>query len=128
LLLVGVLLFICYAYTGFRSFVNSKETTTRDIEFTDDRVIVVIEHEYGGINKVWYPSDFPDVDIESIEDLTYVTGNIADKSYLNKENFTQIICIYLNNKSRENVLKAIESLEKYEVVLCATPNLLSQIN
>ncbi|MDE7191887.1 MAG: S8 family serine peptidase [Clostridia bacterium] len=95
-----------------------------DIEedFDDNCVIVVMDKYSSEVNKSQSAkfSKFPF--IKSIKDLTSLTGNIEDKLYLNKDSFRQIFKIDLKEHSKQNVLDAIEQLQKIDGVLWAGAN------
>ena len=103
------------------------EVTLQD-HFDDDRVLVVLDKYISEINKP-YSSDFFGVsEIESVEDLTYVTGNIEEKKYLNREEFRQILRLKLTEPSKENVLNVIEKVQKIDGVLSAEPNFIREVS
>jgi len=54
-------------------------TGTIDEDFDGSSVMVVMDKNTGGVNKVHDKSFFGNIEIESIEDLTIFTGNIDEK-------------------------------------------------
>ncbi len=131
-ILLAVLLFISltaankasYAEEMGQAEMQDKITchATIDDDFADDSVLVVLDSEISKINKVHTADFFNGVDLERIEDLT------ARKNYFEYEEneFKQILQIYLKDKSKENVLKAISKIEKLDGVYSAEPNYLVQ--
>lgn len=79
------------------------------------------------INKPYAAEFFGSPLIESVEDLTYVTGNIAEKKYLNREEFRQILRLKLSEPSKENVLSVMETVQKIDGVLSAEPNFIREV-
>lgn len=105
------------------AFAEEKQYYTGTIDDFDDdeKIIVYILHEYSGLDKEWFPEDFPEVEIEKLE---YISDFLdANKEYpmTNFTKFHQILLITISNKGKENVLEAIHSLEKNPVVLSAFP-------
>ncbi|MBR2967793.1 MAG: leucine-rich repeat protein [Clostridia bacterium] len=95
---------------------------TVEDDFDDSCVLVVMDKNVGGINKIHSEDFFGDIDIESIEDLTYIEGNFNELKYLDQGNFRQILKINLSKPSKENVLYAISVLEGIEGIKHAGPN------
>ena len=100
--------------------------------FATDSIVVVLDKSKSVINREHKKSEFSGVNIDHIEDQTTITGNVADKKYLNREGFHQILNITLTEKSKENVLKTIKILQSdpnikyvgpnYIIRIAATPN------
>ncbi len=105
---------------------NYCDATLED-DFTDDCVLVVMKKNYGGINKIHSKEKFKGVEIESVEDLTNITGNIEDKG-IDVENYRQILKITLKNKSKKEVLKGVKAFEKLDEVEYAEPNYIYSLN
>ena len=95
---------------------------TIDENFEDDRVIVICNYQYSKVNGEVSLSDFniPDIEFKSVEDMYRVQNSTSIDS--ERTNFRQILSLELKEKSKENVLKAIEGLEKLENVLLAQPS------
>lgn len=94
--------------------------TERD--FDNNSIIVVMDKFTSGINKS-QTAKFSNIgSIQSIKDLTTLTGNINEKNYLNTNEFRQIFKIELKEKSKSNVIKTIEEIEKIDGVLWAGIN------
>jgi subtilisin family serine protease len=90
--------------------------------FDGSTILVVLDQKTGGINKPHKKSFFGSFEIEDIEDLTEIIGDIDSKLYLNKEQFHQILKIKLPQNNKENVLNVRTKLEKVEGILYAGPN------
>lgn len=94
-------------------------SVAQEKDFTDDQVLVSLKKNYSKKNKKYKGTDFLDVEIEKIEDLTQCTdyGDLTDD-----KSFRQILCLTLKNKGKENVVNAIKKLEKLPMVQCVEPN------
>ena len=93
-----------------------------DEDFDESSVLVVLDKRTGGINKRHEESFFGEFPKESIEDLTYMAGDIESRKYLDRKNFHQILQIKLPVTSKENVVQVIRQLEKIDGILWAGPN------
>ncbi len=121
-------------------------------DFADDSVVVTFKEEYSDYNRVFSAADFPDIECESVEDLNDFARkdiaeyrktaaekqsksgaksakelNISDEEIIKKldinvDNYSNVLCINLKEKSKLNVLKTVKKLEQYEEILCAGPN------
>lgn len=133
--IVVVICLLCMALLSFSikndSFALAENITyedkvyceaTIDENFADDCVLVAMDRNVGGINKIHEESFFGNIGIESVEDLTYIDGDIDEWQYLNKDSFRQILKITLIEKSKQNVLNAIQILEGVEGIVCVEPN------
>ncbi len=105
------------------------------------KLFVIMHHEYSDIGKDFYPDDFPELDVESVRNIS-----IADETNSTREDFAgrweefrNTVEITLIDKSDANVRSAIEKLEArstldiysvmpdcdmsdIEVEVCAVPN------
>lgn len=82
-------------------------------EYIYDHVLVVIKSEYSMKDKIWQPSDFPDVDILRIDygdDIPCENG------------IEQQLLLFLNQTGYHNVFSAMKKLEKYEMVKHVYPS------
>lgn len=93
---------------------------TLDDNFKDDSVIVVLDNQISEINKVHSLSFFSGIEIDRIEDLTKRDSHNSVET----ENFRQILQIFLKNHSKENVLNAVNRLERINGIFSVTPNFL----
>lgn len=98
-----------------------------DTEFSDNSIIVALDKYTSGVNKQQDPDIFGDFPKKSVTDLTYITGNISDKKYLNEDEFRQMFRIELPVASQENVLAALEKAKKAKGVLWAKPDYIEGI-
>ena len=129
-LTLSLLFFVCnsisvFAAEGERSPFEMTAHNEEKIgeDFENDNVIVVLDPKISKINKIHNAKYFEGIEIESITDLTKRELNINSKS----AEFKQILQIYLKEKSKENVLKAIALLEQIDGVISAEPNYLFQV-
>ena len=97
-------------------------------KFADDQVVVVYKHSECTVNQIRTLDDFSELaldsstEIEKIEDLTYISGDVENNKLINREQFCQIICLTLKNRGEANVLRAIEILEKRNDLEHVGPN------
>ncbi len=90
-----------------------------DDDFDDSCVLVVMDKYSSKFNKS-HNSLFSKIPfINKIKDLTSITGQIADKLYLNQQSFRQILQIDLENHSKQNVIDVISQIQKLDGVLWA---------
>ena len=120
---------------------------TLEDDFTNDRVIVVLNRETTRRFKNYTPKDFPEIDCVQVNDLTAPTVEWAEeqitRSVKNNEviqtgdnavlandkamlvdavEFRRILSLELREQSKENVLNAIKQLEKRNDIISAEPN------
>lgn len=88
-------------------------------DFEDDSLIVVMDKYISGYNKNQNMIFNSIAGIENIEDLTYITGHLDEKEYLNRESFRQILKISLQEESKQNVLNTIENIEELDGIMWA---------
>lgn len=96
--------------------------TSVEEDFEDDSLIVVMDKYISGYNKNQNMIFESIAGIENIEDLTYITGHLDEKEYLNRESFRQILKISLQEESKQNVLNTIDKIKKLDGVLWAGVN------
>jgi len=122
-LLFGFAVFISCAVEGSNGNWEPKIywTGTINDDFEGNKVLVVLDKKVGGPNKVHEKSFFGDLEIESIEDLSRLTGDINDKG-INWEIWRQLLCLTLPGDSKANVVKAIRHLEKIDGIISAEPS------
>ncbi|MDE6614730.1 MAG: hypothetical protein K2K24_04390, partial [Clostridia bacterium] len=90
-----------------------------DDDFEEDSLLVVMDKYNSRINKK-QDDIFSDIPlVESVKDLTSITGDIESKKYLNKDSFRQILKVSIKEKSKQNVLDTISQIEKIDGVLWA---------
>ena len=91
-------------------------------DFEEDSLMVVMDKYISGYNKNQNMIFESIAGIENIEDLTYITGHLDEKEYLNRESFRQILKISLQEESKQNVLNTIDKIKKLDGVLWAGVN------
>ncbi len=91
-------------------------------DFDDSSIIVIMDKKTSEINKVYSKEYFGACQIESIEDLTYITGDINDKEYLNANDFKQILKINLQNKSKQSVIETLRTMSIIDGIYWAGPS------
>ena len=69
-----------------------------DEDFDGSSVLVTMTEEVSEVNKKYDKSYFGDIEISSIEDLSAMTGNIAEKKYFDESKFRQILQLNLPEK------------------------------
>jgi len=103
----------------FEEKVYSKATINDD--FDGGSVLVVMDKNVGGINKVHKESFFGIFPKEYVNDLTALTVDI-EEAFIDEENFRQILQIKLPENSKEYALNVIRQLEKIDGITYAGPN------
>ncbi|MCL2675352.1 MAG: leucine-rich repeat protein [Firmicutes bacterium] len=99
---------------------------TLEDNFADNTVIVTLKKSHSDVNRVHNLKSFKAasnrlgkaVVLKSVEDLTYITNPSA---IIDRANFSQILAVTLRDNSKAGVLKAIEEIEKLDMVLAAEP-------
>lgn len=119
-------------YENSDTIVEEKTYYNGTIEdnFSDDKIIIVLSKKETNKYKDYTISDFPEIDCQSVIDLTSnynellknSNNNYNDQTLINYEKFNRILCLELNQKSKENVLLGIKELEKREEILSAEPS------
>ena len=108
---------------------------TIDDDFSDDKIIIVLSKEETNKYKDYTTEDFPEINCKSVKDLTSSSNEILknkdsknnEKILINREKFNRILCLELNEKSKEEVLFGIKKLERREEILSAEPNFTFQL-
>ena len=93
-------------------------------EFTEDSVLVVLDSEISRINKQHYANFFDGLKIKSIKDLTKRNQNKKSEN----NDFRQILQIFLENPSRDNVIEVVQKLRDLDGVYNAEPNYINGMN
>lgn len=137
IILMTAIVILCISCNGIVAQADVAESTTYfeqkeycdiDIEddFDDSCVIVVMDKFSSGFNKS-HSAKFSNLSfVKAIKDLTFITGKIMDKLYLNKKSFRQIIKIDLKEPSKLNVLNAISQIQVIDGVLWVGANTYDQ--
>ncbi len=82
-----------------------------EFDFACDSILVIMKHEFSGLNKVFTPEDFGEADILSVEDLSSTTADVTEEDYPNWDEFRQILSLELADKTEEGVAEAIQALD-----------------
>ena len=116
-----------------------------DEDFESDSIVVVLNNGISRNLKEYSPKDFSEVSAISVEHITKFTTEIIkeqreytattksakqgldltrnnDVFYVEEDTFHQILLLKLNQKSKQNVLDCIKTLEKRDDVMMAFPN------
>jgi len=109
-----------------------------DDDFENDKVLVVLSNEESKKLKEYTKDDFKGIDVDYILDLTVSVVNLYKEfgkgNYsmiesqddirlrLNIDSFHQILAVFLNSKTKENVLETIELLKDREGILSVEPD------
>jgi len=125
-LLLSSLFFVSAQEEGFEfEFFESEEKiyseATLEDDFDGSSVLVVMDKNVGGINKLHDEIFFGDFPKEYIKDLTELTVDI-EEALIDEENFRQILQIKLPENNKDNVLSVIQQLERIEGIKYAGPN------
>lgn len=97
-------------------------------DFDDSCVMVIMDENTGKINREYSINYFGNCEISYIEDLTYVSGEVADKQYLNNNGFKQILKLNLKINSKQSVLDTLNALKSVQGISWAGPNYFDSLN
>lgn len=93
-----------------------------DSQFGYDYVYAGIFKEYSEVNKPWTLDDFPGVEAYSVVDTWALSEKTAERYIASgTENFHQILKFKLINNTPEGCLEAIRTLESFDFVKSANP-------
>ena len=91
-------------------------------------VMIVLNKDFGGINKVHSVTDFQSFGVVGVEDFTHISYNSSEAcmensmiSQIDEENFRHILKLTLSEPSKENVLLTIHKLEQMDGIVYAGP-------
>ena len=120
------------AYTSNISIFSESdiEELKENGEFSGERILIVLNSNLSELNRVYSVDDFPEIELDSVEELTYLSRNalIEQISSTNYENFPMVIndatykrilSLKLKNPTKENVLRGINELMEREDVFSA---------
>lgn len=132
------------AETDSASFIDTKvySKATVNEDFADDTILVTLNGTASKNLRDYSVDDFPELNLVGVKDLTAPTVELAKKQItaertrnwnelqsradaqmlLNVDEFRQILCLTLRESGKENVLKAIKTLEAREDIIAAEPN------
>ena len=116
-----ILAFVMFITAGIIPAVYAEEeivkvqrvcTATLEDAFADDVVIVTVDKEHSEINKEYTIEQFGCIDIVEIVDLTYFEKDPNELKYFKRSGFRQALELKLAHPGKEEVLKAIHTLER----------------
>lgn len=107
-----------FAYASIENQYESTTNTETHAELVDNSVIVVLDEEVSGINKIHSPDFFTGIEIDEIIDLTRRNNNVKNRN----RTFRQILKIYLKQTSEDTILQTATKIEQIDGVLSAEPN------
>ena len=105
------------------------KTIANKSEFSDNKIIVVLKKKYSIIDKQYSKNDFPGIDLSSIELLTKGVETVIKRGDESSEkidanDYRAILCLTLNKRSKEGVLRSINILNSMEKIESAEPDLI----
>lgn len=134
--------------TGISVYANSEfdvekvfNNATLEDDFTDDIILVTLTRDATFKFKEYTISDFPDIQLANVAEMTELTSDRVKKQikdislgkndYIDRDRidpniFRRILKLELAEKSKENVLRSINLLEKRNDVLSASPNYIGE--
>lgn len=85
---------------------------TSDIK-EDGKLYVIMEHEYSDLGKTFDASYFPELDIESIKDISGANDENATREDFGERwaDFRNVISITLKNKTVDDMIDAVKKLD-----------------
>lgn len=127
---------IAFAQAADHGFSAESKIYTRATlkdDFTDDKVIIVLNREITRRFKEYSAEDFSEIDCVAVYDLTSATvqwtereiakrNSASEKMLVDIDSFRRILSLELREKSKENVLSAIRLLEARSDIISAEPN------
>ncbi len=125
----AIIVFSMSTVSQFKAMLGTENTEINSVEtkseFSDRRVIVVLDRESSLDFKTYCVDDFPEVDCVDITNLTPETEKKAEES-VKKGNtdvsYNKILCLELKYPGKDNVIDAIAKLKEKEHILCAEPD------
>ncbi len=94
-----------------------------DDNFKDDEVLVILNYVYSKPNGAVNLSEFNSIGKPQKFNEIKDKSRIKDTSYITRDEkqFRQILSLKLSNPGKENVIKAVNELNKHKKVLVASP-------
>lgn len=103
-----------------------------DVEFSDDRIFIVLTNKASLTSKRYTASDFPEISCSEVVDLTesvwkelinHVHSPYCDPGFeIKEDDFHRILKIVLAAPGKSNIVDSIKKLEKRADVISAEPN------
>ena len=114
-------------------------TATLEEEFAENRVMVVMSNQTSRQFNRYNAEDFSEINCVSVSDLSTATEaklkaaqasvSVSEKdnainraSCVDIDDYNQVLCLELKDAGKENVLKAIEQLQKRDDIIYAGPD------
>lgn len=140
-LILSVLIFLLFGFKNINVYAESKieksekliscDATLND-DFLSDSIIVTLKHDISLKYKTYTTDDFNEIKCIKIDDLTKnsieilkiqnnakktrdwskLSKHIKNNMLINMNTFHQILCLTIKDEGKENLLHAIEKLEK----------------
>ena len=151
-LLISVILLLSVISSNFTVSINAEEieyegveqkiysNATLDDDFTDDRILVVMNNSTSLELNSYDINHFPEIDIKSVSDFSSATREKAKKQLeklnyafehkstlkneeiISYKKYNQVLGLELSEPGKENVLNAIEILMQRDDVIYAGPD------
>lgn len=123
---VAILFFLVFSATAVISIFEkhiayaqeNQEILIDGYDFSDNSVIVTMDKNVGGVNKIHNKSYFGNIAVTDVTDLTY-RKNVAN---VDLDNFKQILKLELKYHDKNYVLQAVEKISKIKGVETVSPN------
>ncbi len=145
-----LLIFACLLPASQTVYVRADSTQEAEVweqsdYFAEDKIIVLLHNKESLKFNKYSPADFTEADIACVEDLMEYTGGEVSKKLtairelaqrdlainekiledyipLNPSDYTQILCLTLNESGKDNVLKAVKALKNREDIMSVSPD------
>lgn len=144
-LVAAIVLSVPNIYQAHASELNNEQGkyychATLEDEFADDKVIIMLNSEESLKLKDYTVEDFSDIaTVYSVTELTSYTKELLKKNYSDEyltqntntrdlDKFNSILCLTLNEHSKQNVLDVIRILEKKDWIISAEPDYIMESN
>ena len=99
-------------------------------DFLENEIILTLSRLASLTHKIYNAGDFPEVQCESVTDLsseaTAVALGYKTNKLINVEKYRRILLLTLRKKSKRNVLDAINLLKQRDDVISASPNYIKE--
>lgn len=91
------------------------EEISNNYEFSENRILVVLDKEYSLIAEEYTVDNFSDINIKSVELLSKGAQSVLENQTkenikINPDDYRAILCLTLNTSNKKDVLRAINSL------------------
>jgi len=127
LIMKKVVVFIIALFFSTLFCQSFTSNATVEQNFCGRTVLVILDGNVSGVNRVHSRSLFADIDIVDFEDLSFIDGDVRNLR-LNEETFRQILLLTLPLYSKENVLNVIDRLRFVEGIEFAEPNYILEVD